>query len=57
MGFLAGIAGVTATYEETETTIPSAVVDTTRLREIAPPCEVRWQDGFRRLAEHVLGSD
>ena len=42
-------------FEATELTIPSAVIDTTRSREILGPCRIGWHDGFRRLAGTVIG--
>lgn len=41
------------TFEPTEFTIPSAVIDTTKSRPILGPCAVDWHDGFRRLASTV----
>ncbi|MEZ5167396.1 MAG: NAD(P)-dependent oxidoreductase [Acidimicrobiales bacterium] len=43
-------------FAPTEHTIPSAVIDTTKSRPLLGPCEVRWQDGFGRLAENVIGT-
>ena len=52
---MADIAGAPEpTFEPTDFTIPSAVVDTTTSRAVLGPCEVSWQDGFRRLTEQIL---
>ena len=52
--FLADIGSAEPTFEETESTVPSACVDTSRLRSIAPSCEIGWRDGFARLAANAL---
>ena len=52
--YMCDIAGVPEpTFETTEFTIPSAVIDTSTSRPILGPCEVGWQDGFRRLVDAV----
>jgi len=43
------------TFEPTELTIPSAVIDTKKSRPVLGPCRVTWQDGFRRLTEIFAG--
>ena len=53
--YMCDIAGAPEpTFEPTEFTIPSAVIDTTRSREILGPCQVGWRDGFRRLTETIV---
>ena len=52
--FMAEIAGASPTFETTELTIPSAVIDTSVSRPILGPCEVGWRYGFRRLTEQIL---
>ncbi len=52
--YLGGIAGIEPTFVEETHTIPSACVDTARLHEIAPLCQVGWQEGFARLAASAL---
>jgi len=50
--FMCDVAGAPEpSFEPTEFTIPSAVIDTTKSRSVLGPCDVSWQDGFRRLAE------
>jgi UDP-glucuronate 4-epimerase len=54
--YMSNIAGAPEPqFEATELTIPSAVIDTTRSREILGPCRIGWHDGFRRLTETVVG--
>ncbi len=42
------------TFEVTDHTIPSAVIDTSVARPLLGPCEIGWRDGFRRLADHSI---
>jgi len=54
--YMADIVGAPEpTFEPTDFTIPSAVVDTSKARPILGPCEVGWRDGFRRLTEVFAG--
>lgn len=48
---LAERLGMTARFEETESTIGGVTVDTTRMVEVCGPTTVRWQDGFAALAD------
>lgn len=53
--FMCDEAGVgPPSFEVTDRTIPSAVVDTTTCRAVLGPCRVTWQDGLRRLAHSPL---
>jgi UDP-glucuronate 4-epimerase len=53
--YMCDIAGAgQPVFEPTEFTVPSAVIDTTRSREILGPCRIGWHDGFRRLTETVV---
>jgi nucleoside-diphosphate-sugar epimerase len=55
--YMADIAGAPEpTFEPTDFTIPSAVVDTSMSRPILGPCTVGWQEGFRRLTEIFAAS-
>jgi nucleoside-diphosphate-sugar epimerase len=55
--YMADIAGAPEpTFEPTDFTIPSAVVDTSKARPILGPCKVGWHDGFRRLTEIFAAS-
>ncbi|MEM7143060.1 MAG: NAD(P)-dependent oxidoreductase [Actinomycetota bacterium] len=50
--FMCDVAGAPEpTFEATEFTIPSAVIDTERSRPVLGECTVEWQDGFRRLID------
>lgn len=50
--YMCDIAGAPEpTFETTEFTIPSAVIDTAKSRPVLGPCTVGWQEGFRRLTE------
>ncbi|MDG2027928.1 MAG: NAD(P)-dependent oxidoreductase [Acidimicrobiales bacterium] len=50
--YMCDIAGAPEpTFEPTDFTIPSAVIDTTKSRPVLGPPTVGWQDGFRRLVE------
>lgn len=49
--FLAARCGLTATFEETTGTIGGVTVSVERMRSLCGPTEVRWQDGFARLAD------
>ena len=53
--FMCDLAGAPEpTFEPTDRTIPSAVVDTSRSRPVLGPCRVDWQTGFRRLTETLI---
>lgn len=52
--YMCDIAGAPEpTFEPTELTIPSAVIDTTKSRPVLGAPTVGWQDGFRRLVDAV----
>jgi len=48
---LARLAGVEATFVETEATIGGVTIDTTRMVDLVGPTLVDWRDGMRRLVE------
>lgn len=48
--YLASLVGKVAAFDETTDTIDSVTVDNTKRLDLAGPTEVRWQDGFRRMA-------
>jgi len=49
--YLGDLTGIAATFETSDATLESVVVDTTRMEAITGPTTVAWQDGFRRLVE------
>lgn len=56
--YMCDVAGAPSpNFEPTEHTVPSAVIDTTRARELLGPCTVSWHDGFRRLVENAGAED
>lgn len=49
--YLGELVGVEPSFVETDQTIGSVSVDTSRLAELAGPTRVEWKDGFRRMVE------
>ena len=49
--YMGELTGLTPTFVTTADTIPSVVVDTTKMRELVGPCSVDWKEGFRRLVD------
>jgi UDP-glucuronate 4-epimerase len=48
--YLAGLAGVEATFEPTAQTIDSVQIDTTRMHELLGETTVPWREGMLRMA-------
>jgi UDP-glucuronate 4-epimerase len=46
---LSSLTGVAATFDVTPATLPTVVMDTTKLRELGGSPSVDWHDGLRRL--------
>ncbi|CAN5811146.1 NAD(P)-dependent oxidoreductase [soil metagenome] len=49
--YLGDLTGLTPTFEPTEDTLESVIIDPTHMESITGPTTVSWQDGFRRLVE------
>ncbi len=47
--YLGALTGQTASFVETDRTISSVAVDTTRMEELVGPTQVTWKDGLRRM--------
>ncbi len=50
-GFMGDLTGLEPSFVETDRTIGSVTVDTTKMEQIAGPTRVQWKDGFRRMVE------
>jgi nucleoside-diphosphate-sugar epimerase len=56
--FLAEVVGRDVSFVETEQTVSSVVIDTTKMHELVGHTEVDWRDGMRRMvaAQHARAS-
>ena len=50
-GYLGELTGVEPGFVETEGTISSVAVDTTRMESLIGPTRVSWREGFRRMVQ------
>lgn len=50
-GFMGDLIGCEPSFAETDRTIGSVAVDTTKMEQIAGPTRIAWKDGFRRMVE------
>ena len=50
-GYLGELTGLDASFVETDRTIGSVTVDTTKMERLVGRTKVRWKDGFERMAE------
>jgi hypothetical protein len=48
---LAALAGVEASFVETEATIGGVTIDTSRMVDLVGPTHIEWREGMRRLVE------
>ena len=46
---MADLTGLTASFEATDATIDSVMVDLSRLHNLVGSTEVHWRDGIRRM--------
>ncbi len=50
-GYMGGLTGLEASFVDTDRTIGSVAVDTTKMQALVGPTEVDWKDGFKRMVE------